>query len=164
MFLCVQDALDELDQAMGSLSGVGEEEARLEQLQTVWEKTGEVLGPTDEARFKVRGVGSALSVPLSQFCSAYELTHPPSLNPPFFFPFIPPLPSPSLPFLASLPPFIPPSFSIPQAFEKIIEVLSASQKYKDALAVATALQSQLQLTFTTGAAEMLNKVEEHIKK
>lgn len=49
-----------------------------------------------------------------------------------------------------------------QVYEKLIEKLWHRDCYKDALSVATTLQSQLALTFASET--MLNKVEEHIKK
>ena len=38
------------------------------------------------------------------------------------------------------------------------------EQYKEAGTVAMAMQSQLALSFSAGAADMLNKTEEHIKK
>ena len=49
-------------------------------------------------------------------------------------------------------------------FEKLVESLYNKEQYKEALDIAMAMESQLSLTFTSGAADMLNKVEEHIKK
>ena len=49
-------------------------------------------------------------------------------------------------------------------FEKLADDMFTKEEYKKALAVAMAMQSQLALTFTIEAADMLNKVEERIKK
>ena len=51
-----------------------------------------------------------------------------------------------------------------QVFEKLIDELSTADQYKEALTVATAMQTQLSLSFTAEAADMLSKVEDHIKK
>ena len=51
-----------------------------------------------------------------------------------------------------------------KVFEKLVTELYTRQSYKEALAVATSMQSQLALAFTSGAADMLSKVEEHVRK
>ena len=48
-----QDAEEELEQTLLSLEVSGVREGELQQLQQTWEKTGEILGPTDPTRFKV---------------------------------------------------------------------------------------------------------------
>ena len=137
----------------------------LVQLHEAWEKTEEALGPTNPTRFKVHVHVYTCKHPTQSARREAELSwmgFEPTISSLVLYMCI--VHVHACVHATYMYMYIQCICVCVQVFEKLVEDLYTREQYKEALTVATALQSQLALTFTTGAADMMNKVEEHIKK